>query len=196
MMEQLRIYRGLRGGSPWTIGQRIRMLVWDWCWLVFCNWTPKPLWRWRNLWLRWFGASVERGVFVHQRARIQMPWNVRLRLCACIGDGANLYALDSIDVGKYVTIAQEAYLCTGTHDFADPAMPLATAPIWIGDNSFVGARGMILPGVRIGERAIIGAGAVVAKNVPDGAICVGNPARIIGESPLKSASAEDPLAPP
>lgn len=79
------------------------------------------------------------------------------------------------------TVAQEAYLCTGTHDFKDPSLQLLTKPITIGKNSFIGARAMILPGVSIGSRAIVGAMSVVSKDIPDHQIVVGNPAKKIGE---------------
>jgi acetyltransferase-like isoleucine patch superfamily enzyme len=49
----------------------------------------------------------------------------------------------------------------------------------IGENCFVGGRALVLPGVTIGNGCIVGAGAVVTKDVPDGCIVVGNPAKII-----------------
>ena len=79
------------------------------------------------------------------------------------------------------TVAQEAYLCTGTHDFKDPSLQLITKPITIEQNSFIGARAMILPGVRIGGRAIVGAMSVVSKDVTANQIVAGNPAKKIGE---------------
>jgi putative colanic acid biosynthesis acetyltransferase WcaF len=91
--------------------------------------------------------------------------------------------LGPIAIAEGATIAQEAYLCTGTHDFSDAALPLQTAAIAIGVDAFVGARALILPGVTIGDRAVVGAGAVVPKDVPPGAIVAGNPARIIGVRP-------------
>ena len=78
------------------------------------------------------------------------------------------------------TVAQEAYLCTGTHDFENPTMQLITEKIVIGKNSFIGARAMILPGVTIGENAVIGAQSVISKNVPANEIFAGNPALKIG----------------
>jgi len=49
----------------------------------------------------------------------------------------------------------------------------------IGESSYIGAGAIILPGVKIGRRAIVGAGAVVTKDVPDGAVVAGVPAKII-----------------
>jgi acetyltransferase-like isoleucine patch superfamily enzyme len=54
-----------------------------------------------------------------------------------------------------------------------------TAPISIGDDVFIGFRTIILPGVKIGNRCIIGAGSVVNKNIPDNSVAVGNPCRVV-----------------
>ena len=153
------------------------MLVWDAVWKVLCGWTPKPLNHWRLLVLRCFGARLHGTPFVHSRARIQIPWNLELHHRACLGDRANAYSLADIIVEEGATVAQEAYICTGTHDFSSSALPLQTAPIRIGANAFIGARAFILPGVSIGENAIVGACSVVTKDVLPSAIVAGNPAR-------------------
>lgn len=165
--------------SPWTLGFRVRMLAWEAAWTVLCYWTPKPLNPWRLAILRIFGARIEGTPFVHQRARIQIPWHVELQDGACVGDRANLYSLDRITLGAGALVAQEAYLCTGTHDLADPEWPLLTAPIMLGERAFVGARAFVLPGVMIGARAVVGAASVVTKDVAPGATVCGNPAKRI-----------------
>ena len=99
---------------------------------------------------------------------------------ACLGERVSAYSLGKIKVGEHATIAQETYLCTGTHDFKDPNMQLITKPITIHRNAFVGVRAMVLPGVSIGENAIVGAQATVTKDVPVNEIFAGNPARKIG----------------
>ena len=152
------------------------MLLWDFCWAVFCGWTPKPLNRWRLLWLKLFGAKLHGLPFVHQRARIQIPWNLTLHDRACLGDRANAYTLGEIEIGARAIIAQEAYLCTGTHDLKDPNVPLQVAKITIGEDAFVGARAFIMPGVAVGKRAVVGACAVVTKDVAQDTVVFGNPA--------------------
>jgi putative colanic acid biosynthesis acetyltransferase WcaF len=122
--------------------------------------------------------------FIHSKARIQIPWNLTMRHRACLGKMASAYSLGKIEVMEGATVAQEAYLCTGTHDFQDPCLQLITKPITIGKNSFIGARAMILPGVSIGDQAIVGAMSVVSKDVPDHQIVAGNPAKKIGERPV------------
>ena len=155
------------------------MLVWEYCWAVFCAWTPKPCNRWRLFWLRIFGARIHGLPFVHQRARIQIPWNVTLHDRATLGDRANLYSLGEIEIGARAIVAQEAYLCAGTHDFSVPALPLQVAKITVGEDAFIGARAFILPGVTVGARAVVGACAVVTKDVADSTRVAGNPAKLL-----------------
>lgn len=165
--------------SPWTAGTRVRLLLWEWVWLVFCRWTPKPLNGWRLFWLRSFGCRIEGRPFVHQRARINVPWHLSLADRSCIGDRANLYALGPITIGVGAIIAQEAYLCTGDHDLTQADKPLLTEAIDIGAGAFVGARVFVLPGVRIGADAVVGAASVVTRSVDDGLRVAGNPARTL-----------------
>ena len=134
--------------------------------------------------LKVFGANLSGMPFIHGTARIQIPWNLTMQHRACLGERANAYSLGKIKILEGATIAQEAYLCSGTHDFNDPSLQLITKPITIGENTFIGARAMILPGVSIGNQVIVGAMSVVSKDVPDHQIVAGNPAKKIGERPV------------
>lgn len=163
--------------SPWSVGQRVKMMCWEYVWAIFCAWTPKPANPWRLFWLRLFGATIHGTPFVHQRARIQIPWNLILHHKACLGDRANAYSLGVIELEEGATVAQEVYLCTGTHAFDQPAMNLVTSPIIIGANAFIGARAFIMPGVSVGRRAIVGACSVVTRDVAPGSTVAGTPAR-------------------
>jgi putative colanic acid biosynthesis acetyltransferase WcaF len=165
--------------SPWSFREKVGMFLWQICWAFFCSWTPKPLNGWRLLWLRAFGARVHGRPFVHPRARIALPWNLTLRDRACLGDRANAYSLGEIELHEESTVAQEVYLCTGTHEFTSPTRALQTAPISVGPGAFICARAIVLPGVSIGAGAIVGAGAVVTRDVAPGQKVAGNPARPI-----------------
>ena len=119
---------------------------------------------------------------MHQRARIAIPWNLTLHDRASLGDRTNAYSLGEIEVGAGAVIAQEAYLSTGSHDFAHPAFPLVVAKITVGEGAFVGARAFVMPGVTIGARAIVGACSVVTADVPEDVVAAGNPCRVLRAS--------------
>ena len=165
--------------SPWTVNDRVLRVLWEVCWGLFCVWTPKPANPWRLFWLGVFDAKIHGTPFVHQRARIAIPWNLTLHDRACLGDRANAYSLGEIEIGARAIVAQEAYLSTGSHDFSDPALPLVVAKITVGEDAFVGARTFVLPGVTIGARAIVGACSVVTHDVPENVIAAGNPCRVL-----------------
>jgi putative colanic acid biosynthesis acetyltransferase WcaF len=164
------------GASPWTLATRLRLLLWEYSWILLCGWTPKPANPWRLLVLRVFGARIRGRPFVHQRARIQIPWNVELHNRASVGDRSNLYSVERILLDEDCVVAQEAYLCTATHDFGDANFPLLSAPIEVHSGAFIGARAFVLPGITIGERAVVGACSVVTRDVGAGARVKGNPA--------------------
>ena len=78
-------------------------------------------------------------------------------------------------------MAQESYLCTGSHDFNDPNLSLVTAKIIVGAEAFVGARVFIMPGIHVGEGAVVGACSVVTKDLPPWTISAGNPCKVINQ---------------
>jgi putative colanic acid biosynthesis acetyltransferase WcaF len=168
--------------SPWSKRQKLCMLLWELSWLLMCRWTPKPMNAWRLIWLKLYGANIYGNPFVHQRAKIVIPWHLTLHDRACLGDGAIVYSLGEIELLADCTIAQEAYLCAGTHDFSQPNRPLQTGKIVIGISAFVGARAFIMPGISVGDGAIVGACSVVTKDVKVGARVAGNPASEIIKS--------------
>ncbi|NOI82325.1 acyltransferase [Vibrio tubiashii] len=101
-----------------------------------------------------------------------------------IGEKSRLVAMDKITIGDDVMIAPEVLVLTGGHDYNDPQLLLreqvsTIAPVNIGDDCWIGARAIILPGVSITNRVIIGAGSVVTKSINESGIYAGNPAKKI-----------------
>lgn len=165
--------------SPWSVNERLWRMLWEFCWAVFCSWTPKPFNPWRLFWLGVFEAKIHGTPFVHQRARIAIPWNLTLHDRACLGDRANAYSLGEIEIGARAVVAQEVYLSAGSHDFNDPALPLVVGKITIGEDAFLGARTFVMPGVTVGARAVVGACSVVTRDVEPNVFAAGNPCRVL-----------------
>ena len=109
----------------------------------------------------------------------------------CIGERTfvnfGLVALDAapITIGDDVQIGPNVQLLTPTHPI-DPGARRdkweAAEPIGVGDNVWLGGGVIVLPGVSIGRDTVVGAGAVVTRDLPSGVVAAGNPARVIRES--------------
>lgn len=173
-----------RRARKWSKMELLRRVFWDFLYLPFFAWTPRPLWGWRRTLLRFFGARIGREVHICPSAKITIPWNLTIGDQSAVGDGAILYALGAISIGQRVTISQHAHLCAGSHDYCDPSMPLLKLPVSIGDDVWICAEAFVGPDVTIGARSIVAARAVVVKDVPEDLIVGGNPARLIKQRPL------------
>ena len=134
---------------------------------------------WRALLLRMFGARVAGRCTIRRTSRVYYPWNLDMGELSCLGDDCNVYNLGPVTLGRRVTLSQESYLCAGTHDYEQLAMPLVTPPIILRDDAWVCARAFIGPGVVIGEGAIVGAAAVAMRDVPEWTVVAGNPATFV-----------------
>lgn len=139
--------------------------------------TPHSFHQPRVALLRWFGAEIGRGVSIRPTARFTYPWKVSIGDDSWIGDDVVVYSLDHIQIGQHCVISQKTYLCTGSHDIADPAFGLKTAPIAIGNGAWIAADCFIAPGVTVGANAVIGVRSTVLKDMPNQYVCWGNPCR-------------------
>lgn len=101
-----------------------------------------------------------------------------------IDDGCFIMAQGKIIVGNNTWIAAYCFITDFNHKYADDKKLMfeqgyEIKPVTIGDNVWIGTHAVILPGVTIGDRSVIGAGSVVTKDVPANSVVVGNPAKII-----------------
>ncbi len=99
--------------------------------------------------------------------------------------GVHLAAADSVSIGDRVLFASGVYVTDHDHDTSDPSDPpsvnrrLVQAPVRIEDFVWLGERVMVLKGVTIGERSIVGAGSIVTTDIPPYSMAVGAPARVV-----------------
>lgn len=87
-----------------------------------------------------------------------------------------------IDIGDDVVVGHHVIFVTADHEIGTArrrAGPVVPKPIAVGDGAWIGARSFIMPGVRIGRGAVVGAGSVVTRDVPTDCIVAGVPARIL-----------------
>ncbi|MCG8700602.1 MAG: acyltransferase, partial [Bacteroidales bacterium] len=99
-----------------------------------------------------------------------------------IGIGSVL--IGPVQVGNNIRLAQNVVISGLNHNYQDVSSPICeqgveTKPVFIGDNSWIGANAVILPGVFVGKHTVVAAGSVVTKNVPSYCVVAGNPARVI-----------------
>jgi acetyltransferase-like isoleucine patch superfamily enzyme len=91
----------------------------------------------------------------------------------------SLSAYFDITNPKGIHLGEDSYVAFGAVVFSHDGIRGKDADTWIGRRCFVGARSIILPGVRIGDESVVGTGSVVTKDVPPRCIVAGNPAKII-----------------
>jgi acetyltransferase-like isoleucine patch superfamily enzyme len=128
--------------------------------------------------LRRGGLHCTGTSYIHRRARLSPPSKITIGVNCCIGK-AYFYALDTISVGDKSIVGDDVFLCTGSHDINAADFHLVTKPIAVGRCVWIATGATILPGVTIGDGAVVGAMAVVSRDVPAGAVVAGNPARIV-----------------
>ncbi|MFJ3697187.1 WcaF family extracellular polysaccharide biosynthesis acetyltransferase [Streptomyces sp. NPDC090052] len=117
--------------------------------------------------LRAFGATVGEGVLIRHRVRVLWPWKLTVGDHTWIGEGAWLLNLEPVTLGAHVCVSQEALLCTGSHDHRAADFRYRNAPIVVKDGAWVAARATVLAGVTIGAQAVVAAGTVVHRDLPD-----------------------------
>ncbi|MCC6730581.1 MAG: acyltransferase [Chthonomonadales bacterium] len=123
------------------------------------------------------GVNVERSA--------SFGWGAGVHLGDYSDIGVNARIHGTVFIGSHVMMGPDVAIWTNNHAFDRVDVPMTQQgmqgerPVVIEDDVWIGTRAILLRGVRIGRGAVIGAGAVVARDVPDWAIVVGNPARVV-----------------
>ena len=125
-------------------------------------------------------AKCGRNVDIGRRCK--MSFDIKLGSRSSIGD--NSYLQGNIQIGDDVMIAPQVMFIAGNHNFSNLDIPMnrqgdSEKGIIVEDNVWIGARAIILDGVRIRKGTVIGAGSVVTKSTEENMIVAGTPAKII-----------------
>ncbi len=135
-------------------------------------------------------GSVARGLFAYAGKNINIEKGAsfgdgsQIKIGDNSGIGINCRVTGNVTIGDNVMMGPEVVILTKRHKFDRTDIPMIEQghdeekPVTIGNDVWIGTRSIILPGVSIGTGAIIGAGAIVTKDVPEYAIACGNPAQV------------------
>lgn len=125
---------------------------------------------------------------VHFTSRVMRPERIKFHKdrntlrSFMVSPGAYIQAVNGIELGKNFLFGPGLRIISSNHDPNDLTKSLkGTEPVRIGDNAWLGANVVILPGITIGDNCIIGAGAVVTKSFGDNVVIAGNPAKVLKE---------------
>lgn len=166
--------------TRFSIKNKFYRLCWNSVyWLLFRPFIGTPFYKWRNMLLRLFGAQIANDSIVYANAKIWMPCNLKVGRKSCIGPNVFCYNPNKIIIGNKVTISQNSYLCTGSHDITDLALGFISKPIIIKDFVWICANCFIMMGITIEEGCIIGATSSLFSNTEAWKVYGGNPARFI-----------------
>ena len=130
----------------------------------------------KTFWLRVFGADIGKAVVIKPGVNIKYPWKLKIGNHCWIGEGVWLDNLDQITMEDSVCISQGAYLVCGNHNYKSSSFDLMIAPIYVKHGSWIGAKGIIGPGVTVGSHAVLSLGAVATKDLEPYTVYSGNPA--------------------
>lgn len=166
----------------WTIGKKIAYILYRMtaAWLPISQRSSFAKWC-RRFWAKRVLKSCGKKVNIERGA----VFGPGVELGDYSGIGINCEAYGPISIGKNVMMGPEVVIYTSGHRFDRTDVPMmeqgSTEPraVSIGDDVWIGRRAMIMPGVTIGEGCVIGAGAVVTKDIPPFSVAAGVPARVV-----------------
>jgi acetyltransferase-like isoleucine patch superfamily enzyme len=163
------------------INLRLNLALWA-CHVL----PPLAALRVRAMLLRAGGVSIGEGTVFGGSIRIEgsprPAQNLRIGDRCWINGGCVFDTSAQITIGDRVALAQDVMVLTGTHEIGGPASRagmVVNQPVRVGNGSWLGARAVILPGVVVGEGAIVAAGAVVTHDVEANTVVAGTPARVV-----------------
>lgn len=130
-----------------------------------------------------FGINGRTQWPVHFTSIVRNPEKIQKGILCDPGDNIGVYiqASNGIILGNNVGISPGCKIISSNHNLYNHSVHDKSDPIIIGNNVFIFANSVVLPGVKIGDNVTIGAGSVVAKDIPSNSIAVGNPCKVIKE---------------
>jgi acetyltransferase-like isoleucine patch superfamily enzyme len=126
------------------------------------------------------GARIADSVFIGPGVAMRLPQNVTIGAGSKVSGQVRIESFAEIRIGRNVLL-NDTDIYSAQHDVDHPRFAAQRRPVTIGDYAWLPHKIIVLPGVSIGNYAVIGTGAVVTRDVPDYGVAVGNPARVVKE---------------
>ena len=159
--------------TNWSTDLKIKRGIWQY--LVKPLYYLLPCRQLRIFILRSCGAKIGDNCNIQRAVDILMPWNLELGDYVALAHHTRILNFTAVRIDSMTVISQYAHLCTGTHDYTHPHFELKFRPIHIEAECWIASGAFIGPSVKIGRGCVIGANAVVTRNMPRWKICAGNP---------------------
>lgn len=140
----------------------------------------------RRALLSLFGARIGARVVIKPGVRVKFPWRLSVGDHSWIGEHVWIDNLAPVAIGKDCCVSQDAYLCTGSHDWTAPGFDLITGPITLEPGAWVAARATVGPGVTLGRGAVLGLGGVATRDLDAWTVYAGVPATAIKQRVIPS----------
>jgi putative colanic acid biosynthesis acetyltransferase WcaF len=176
----------LRPAFPRSV--RMRRLAWNLIWTLLYRLSPRPFHGWRTMLLRIFGAKMGPHCHFYPRSKVWAPWNLVCDDQVTAADGAEIYNPAPMSFGSHAILSQDSYICGATHDYDDPAFPLIAYAMHVGARSWICARASVVPGVNVGEGAVLGLGSVATRDLEPWMVYAGVPALKVKERGRQKAA--------
>jgi putative colanic acid biosynthesis acetyltransferase WcaF len=179
---------GRTAKRPYPLSFYMGRFLWGPVYWTLFRWSPPRAFGWRRMLLRCFKTKLTRTTVIYRSAKIYHPWLLEIGPHTTIARDVDFYNLGPVTVGSHTVISQGAVLCAGTHDYTLPDLPLLKPPIKVGSGVWIAREAFIGPGVTVHDNAVVGARAVVMKDVPPATVVAGNPAQVVKERAMKDSA--------
>jgi acetyltransferase-like isoleucine patch superfamily enzyme len=139
-------------------------------------------------------------VRIWENVQIDGPEGLRMGDDVAINRNSTISAHGGVTIGDHVIVGPGVTLYAQNHRYDDPGRPIMEQgytynPVTIGSNVWIAAHVIVLPGVSIGDNVVVGAGAVVTRDVEPGVVVAGNPARVIRRLSTPTMAVDSTYAP-
>lgn len=131
--------------------------------------------------LRIAGARIGRNVALGRGVIVLDPWRLSIGSNTIIGTQVRLDARAGLAIGNNCNISDDVAIWTAEHDIHSPDFAMALGSVIIGDRVWLCFRSIVLPGITVGEGAVVASASVASRDVPPFSVVGGVPAKRIGE---------------